>query len=368
MRKEMLRLAALAPAVAIVCSELDWSRELIFPSTNDLVHRSVVDELRAPHSRNIPDAELLKQLPDFLHDVPDVVRMEPESSVQNSNGPAHPRDVILVNGLRINPQVLYWMMRSTTEVFGRPVVAVVNDEEPALDDAAEAGKVRSLAHSFLGLFSSDLGAKVESQAVNTLSVELVDRAVMKNEKVVLIGHSQGAIICGNTLDLLMRDDSPLDAGQKCRLQQNVSIMLIGSGEHRMPNGFVAVQYHLDDDHVADLARSIGTFIDRPGSSPAELVTLPIGGHHYGPHLSRNAEFFIARSNINGEIAGGLVGGRLATSIEHGDLSDYSHQQIIEKMLARGDRDFARVFLAHVHKGKIGNYLVPHLAELETLAK
>ena len=346
-----------------------------------------------------PSFSMLRSEPNLLNPAYQQVHALPAPYFKASNFVPGPQseELYFVNGMGTGPRDLEHQLASLTKTFGRPVTAIINGQESALDDTSRPGLLRSVWNCVCGLLSSHDGFYAERSAVSGVEQAIVSH-VRSGQPLHLVAHSQGSIIVGNALDRLMGEGSVLSSVEKSQAKHLVRVSTFGAAEHFFPKGVKVQEYAHRGDGVALItgvitqareavmgvwsaissaassvyrgaARVLGATPQAlPTREPKERapVVLLEGDHDFGPYIEKLPDFFIEKHSAGSEHAGLRVAEDLKTSIRRGALSDVMHGMIIDAMVRRGDRAFACEMLRENESGHIGSYKIPFVEELARL--
>ncbi len=348
-----------------------------------------------------PAYDVLKMHSDFINPPFQQVHAIPKREFIASNyKPDHStEELYYVNGMRCCPHDVEQHLSSLVKTFGKPVTAIINDQECDPVEPKKPGFFTSVWHGICGLLSANAGYRAEPEAVGRVE-HAIKEHVQSGKPLHLIAHSQGSIIVGNALERLLGPDSPLYADQKAKVLSLVRVSTFGAAEHYFPAGVRVQEYAHHGDKTASvtswftdaretirgavkwIASQIGSLFSFSGSladrdSPRESQELqreraPVvyleGEHDFGPFLDKVPEFFIKQSGGGSNADGSMVAHALTTSVTKARLSDLMHGLIIREMIHRGDREFAKNLLDAHPTGAIGEYTLPFMSQLRTLAQ
>jgi hypothetical protein len=317
---------------------------------------------------------------------------EPGYVASNFKAGLHAAELYYVNGMRTTPRDMKQHLSKLVKTYGRPVTAIINDQEEEIPGTKQPGFFRSIFNGVCGFLSSDAGHLVEPGAVERLE-QVITRHVRSGQKMQFMAHSQGSIIVRNALDRVLGEHSHLTDVEKARVRELVSVATFGAAEHYFPRGIRVQEYAHRNDPVALgtslaadiregfkgcvswLKRAVGSFLFGTKAEPAtptseQLERAPRvfldGEHDFGPYISKLPHFFIEKYQSEGTCTGDGVAQALIQSIRQGRLSDVVHARIIKEMVDQGNRDFARVLLQASPSGTIEAFHVPCREELQRL--
>jgi hypothetical protein len=74
-------------------------------------------------------------------------------------------ELYYVNGMRCCPHDVEQHLSSLVKTFGKPVTAIINDQESDLGEPKKPGFFKSLWHGICGFLSADAGYTAEPEAV-----------------------------------------------------------------------------------------------------------------------------------------------------------------------------------------------------------
>jgi hypothetical protein len=307
-------------------------------------------------------------------------------------------ELYYVNGMRFGPAAIKQHLSSLVKTFGKPVTAIINDQETDFNAPHKPGFLTSLWHSACGFLSSTAGHAVERDAVER--VEQAMKEHLKSGKPLhLIAHSQGSIIVGNALERVLGPESSLTMEEQEKVKALVRVSTFGAAEHYFPAGARVQEYAHHGDRVTRITsvladiREIARGIMRPCvnvvrsalHSAASLLGIesssstvllerkeaPVvfldGDHDFGPFLEKIPEFFIRKHGGDRPGGGALVAEALTHFIATARFSDVMHELIIREMIQREDQGFARAFLEANPTGVVGSFRCPFMRELRGLA-
>lgn len=317
---------------------------------------------------------------------------EPQFMASNFKAGPHATELYYVNGMRTDPRDMEQHLSGLVRTFGRPVTAIINDQEEEIPGTQEPGFFRSIFNSVCGFISSDAGYLVERGAVERLE-QVIIRHVKSGQKMRFMAHSQGSILVRNALDRVLGEHSSLTEAEKERVPELVSVATFGAAEHYFPRGIRVQEYAHRNDPVAlgtslaaDIREGIkecvswlkrnvssylfGTKMDQGSKAELQLERAPRvfldGDHSFGPYVSKLPHFFIETYRSQGASPGAGIANALILSIREGRLSDVVHARIIKEMIAQNNKDFAQTLLQASPSGMIGAFKVPCRDELQRL--
>lgn len=373
------------------------------PKTSAATYDTMCDRCSDPSwlKHRGPAYSVLKMHSDFINPPFQQVHAIPNRDFIASNykPDQSTEELYYVNGMRCGPHDVEQHLSSLVKTFGKPVTAIINDQESDSVEPKKPGFFTSLWHGICGLLSANAGYRAEPEAVGR-----VEHAIMQHmqsgKPLHLIAHSQGSIIVGNALERLLGPDSTLSADQKAVILDLVRVSTFGAAEHYFPAGVRVQEYAHHGDKttyitswVTDaretirgavkwIAGQIGSLF-RFSGSPADRDSLresqelkreraPVvyleGEHDFGPFLDKIPEFFIKQAERGSIVDGSMVAQALTTSVTKARLSDLMHGLIIREMIHRGDSGFAKAFIEAHPTGEIGEYRIPFMSELRRLAR
>jgi hypothetical protein len=337
-----------------------------------------------------PAYSVLKMQSDFIKPPFQQVHAVPkrEFIASNYKPDGSTEELYYVNGMRCGPQDVERHLSSLVKTFGKPITAIINDQECDPGESKRPGFFRSLWHGICGFLSAQAGYDVEPEAVGRVE-RAIREHVQTGKPLHLIAHSQGGIIVANALQRILGSDSHLSVQEKERVRSLVEVSTFGAAEHYFPRGIRVQEYAHHGDAVASVtslladAREWVRGVFRPlvsrfggrallGGREVPLERAPVvyleGSHDFGPFLDKIPAFFIEKVGGGPPIDGACVALELKESIVEGRLSDVMHGLIIKEMIRREDATFARTFLGACPTGVVGACSIPFLGELRTLAR
>lgn len=370
--------------------------------TSEAAYRAMCDRCSDPTwlRHKGPAYSVLRMQSDFITPPFQQVHAVPEQEFIASNYTPDEatEELYYVPGMCYGPDAIEQHLSSLVKTFGKPVTAIINDQEGDLNEPMKPGFLKSVWHATCGFLSPSAGHAVEPDAIERVE-HAIKEHVESGKPLHLIAHSQGSIIVGNALDRMLAHDSPLSAEEKEKMKALVRVSTFGAAEHYFPSGIRVQEYAHRGDLVKNTtsvladAREVGRSIvgsvadfsisvfragasllgieSAPPPSAPERVKAPVvyldGDHDFGPFLDKLPEFFIRQAGGERVEGGVLVAQALTHSIASARLSDLMHGLIIREMIHRGDRAFAQAFLAANPAGVNGSFKAPFLAELRALA-
>ncbi len=372
------------------------------PKTSATAYDAMCDRCADPTwlKHRGPAYSILRMHSDFINPPFQQVHAIPkrEFIASNYKPDESTEELYYVNGMRCCPHDVEQHLSSLVKTFGKPVTAIINDQESDLGEPKKPGFFKSLWHGICGFLSADAGYTAEPEAVARVE-HAIKEHVQSGKPLHLIAHSQGSIIVGNALERLLGPDSSFSAAEKEKVLNLVRISTFGAAEHYFPAGVRVQEYAHHGDKAASVTSwladaretvrgAVNWLADRvrgwfgfsgdaadkqPHHNTPEVqrerapVVYLEGNHDFGPFLDKIPEFFIKKARA-GSIAGGArVAHALTSSVTEARLSDLMHGLIIREMIHRGDREFAKALVAAHPTGVISEYKVPFMSELRGLA-
>lgn|GEM_PF-3799941 len=373
------------------------------PKTSAATYDTMCDRCSDPSwlKHRGPAYDVLKMHSDFINPPFQQVHAIPkrEFIASNYKPDQSTEELYYVNGMRCCPHDIEQHLSSLVKTFGKPVTAIINDQESDLGEPKKPGFFKSLWHGICGFLSADAGYKAEPEAVGRVE-HAIKEHVESGKPLHLIAHSQGSIIVGNALERLLGPDSSFSAAEKERILNLVRVSTFGAAEHYFPAGVRVQEYAHHGDKTAlvtswladareTVREAVNSLADRirgwfafsgdaadkqsHGDAPerqrerAPVVYLE-GNHDFGPFLDKIPEFFIKKAGAGSSDYGASVAHALVNSVTTARLSDLMHGLIIREMIHRGNGEFAKALVDAYPTGVIGEYKVPFMSELRALAQ
>lgn len=373
------------------------------PKTSATAYDAMCDRCSDPSwlKHRGPAYSMLKMHSDFINPPFQQVHAIPnrEFIASNYKPDQSTEELYYVNGMRCCPHDIEQHLSSLVKTFGKPVTAIINDQESDPIEPKKPGFLTSVWHGICGFLSANAGYRAEPEAVGRIE-HAIKEHVESGKPLHLIAHSQGSIIAGNALERLLGPDSSFSAAEKEKVLKLVRVSTFGAAEHYFPAGVRVQEYAHHGDKTASvtswladaretirgavnwLATQIGSWF-RFSSSPTDRdspkesrelqrerapVVYLEGDHDFGPFLDKIPEFFIKQAGGGSIADGSMVAHALTTSVTKARLSDRMHGLIIREMIHRGDREFAKTFIDAHPTGMIDQYMIPFMSELRGLAR
>jgi hypothetical protein len=375
----------------------------VLPNTSDLTYQTMREACADPSwlKDRGPAYTVLPMYSDFIKPPFREVHAIPnrEFIASNYTPDEKTEEIYYVNGMRYGPHEIERHLSSLVKTFGKPVTAIINDQESDFTKPEKPGFFKSLWHSACGFLSADAGHAVESSAVGRVE-HAINEHMRSGKPLHLIAHSQGSIIVANALERMLGPHSLLSSDEKEKIYALVRISTFGAAEHYFPTRVRVQEYAHRGDAVTQTTAVLadvrewgrdawngasvwgesilgfsGSFYSKQ-EEPRQLESTkkraPVvyldGNHDFGPFLEKLPEFFIKKAGGDLAMGGPLVAHNLSCSITSARLSDLMHGLIIREMIHRQNQDFARAFLATHPSGMVGKFHVPFMTELRALAE
>lgn len=213
-------------------------------------------------SRTIKSSTRLRSPP-----LDDAVKVPPE--------PLSDERWLLINGVLTDPRLVLSYRQRLSEMFLRPLTLVYNPTNGLLRDSVEAVIGRAL----------NVGSEPAKRLRAALHNQLLDEQV---DRVLVIAHSQGAIIVSNALDLLFADEAT-----RAHLQKLEIYTFGGAADEmtteRAPDHAGYIPHVENFANERDPIARMGVLqASARGKLGGHIYTRPAGGHlfntHYLPYL------------------------------------------------------------------------------------
>lgn len=287
-----------------------------------------------------------------------VYRIEVEPHQRAANLPER-RTYVYVNG----------MMNPETQIRGdgHDLAVALGSSVVVVPNSSRLNAVEDVGSALAGIFSSRAGAERRREAVE--NVIAVTKAAMDcGHEVVLVGHSQGAIIVGNALSELESRSTPEEWSHVCAV---VKVVCFGTALHDFPWGIDAVAYSHEGDIVSNGTRIAAGARRRMGISddvPVPEYIAPGSSHVLYDYMRSLPRFLELRTGEGWRAEGTLLGKAFVRSVFKGEFSDGTYGDLARQRIEAGDADFARTVVGALQDGKIGRFAFTDavLADLKQL--
>jgi hypothetical protein len=161
--------------------------------------------------------DLLRRPVTLVHAIP-----RPEDIASNYARLPRFESLYFINGMTSTPADIRLHVDNLLRITGRPVTAIINDQERAILSSDTPGVARSVLNAFQGFISTGLGRNVERSAAQELERAMIDH-VAADTPLHIVAHSQGTIILRNALEHILGSNSPLPDDDKARLKKLVRV-------------------------------------------------------------------------------------------------------------------------------------------------
>ncbi len=318
----------------------------------------------------------------------------------NPRAPTAPDRVLYINGMRVDSEGIRRDLRQIAACFGRTTTAVINPPERPLFKYDADGFTLSLRNAVGGFFSTSLGMALERDTIASLIEEVKQGVLQREERILLLAHSQGSIIAGNALEVLLAESGGLTDEERDAIRTNITITVVGAAQRRFPSGIESEELaHAGDvvpritAPVSYVQHGVGIGVQTvkewlagykqqwevakrahdalphiPSTEWADKVVLS-GGHSLQNYLDNLHLFFIERAKgTKGSINSALLADRFVRSVWQGEYSDIVYCRIVKNRVESGDVAFAKHLVARcTSAGTVGNFKVPILEQLKELS-
>ena len=318
----------------------------------------------------------------------------------NPRAPTAPDRILYVNGMRVDSEGIRRDLCQIAVCFGRKTTAVINPPERPLFKYDSEGFTLSLRNAVGGFFSTSLGMALERDTIATLIDEIKLGVLSRGERILILAHSQGSIITGNAIEILLSESGELTADERDAIRANITVTVVGAAQRRFPSGVESEELAHTGDVVPritvpvsyaqhGLGVGVQAFKDWlagykeesevvkrmhdalphiQSTEWADRVVLS-GGHSLQNYLDNLPLFFVERAkDSKGAIDSVLLADRYVRSVWQGEYSDIVYSRIIKNRVDHNDNVFADEIVRRCsHVGAIGNFKIPMLEKLKEMS-